>query len=574
MVREPETCPHREAGANGAAACRLLLELTGLEDSEVGQVGRDACGACCRHPLPTPRRINPVIASLLSKVTSGLIASGGRPGCDVGKAAELGRWAERQLQEWPSIHGRTGDRAGPSAGPWPSVAVVILCRRPGAALVEAIESVLFQSVPVSGVIVVDETGDQAVARVVQRQREAGVRLVRGAGGGVLRALRAGFEAADAEILCFLDADDILGAGYLERGLPLFARPEVGIVYSDVEHLGERTGRTFAPGFDPWALERYPYIHPASLVRRRALQIADAFRDGRVTEAHAHWVVWRRVVASGWLGARQPSVHRTRADPRPGPKGSESSVADYHERASLAAADVTIFTPLSFRTRLWDSYAAWLGEQTWPRDQCRLVLLDTSGVASFGRMVRQFVASCDYPDVRYRAEVVAEPGLADQPRGERLGDVHLACARIYNRMAREVATPYVLVVEDDIVPPLGVIDRLLRAFDPGTAAVSAPYRSRFHDDTIVWNEWGANLSGGGGVQPVEGTGFGCILLRAEVLARATFHYGDGEPHDFDRAFSRRLRQAWWTIKVDWSQECRHLRDTLAEGPAVVNGGEPE
>ena len=100
-MRALETCPYRDqtgaTDAPGDAACSLLLELTGLEDRDLCRVGRDACGACCRGPLPSPHRINPVIASLLSKIASGLIASGGRPGCDVGEAEALGRWAEEQI---------------------------------------------------------------------------------------------------------------------------------------------------------------------------------------------------------------------------------------------------------------------------------------------------------------------------------------------------------------------------------------------------------------------------------------------------------------------------------------------
>ena len=293
---------------------------------------------------------------------------------------------------------------------------------------------------------------------------------------------------------------------------MFEDHRVGIVYSDIEYLGAPPGRTFVPEFDGDVLERDDYIHGGALVRRRALEITDAYREGPTNPAHSSWLAWRRVVEGGWRAAKQPALYSPWEYPLGRIRPPETLEPPYFERASLAAAAVTIFTPLSGRTSLWKAYSDWLLAQTWPREQCSLFLMDTSGDIHFGRLARQFLASCDYPDVRYSAHVVAEAGLADQPRRERLGDVRLACARIYNRMARAVSTPYVLVVEDDIIPPPELIDRLLRSFDAQTAAVAAPYRSRLHDAYVVWDDRGFNLFGGDGVQSVTGTGFGCIAIR--------------------------------------------------------------
>jgi hypothetical protein len=183
-------------------------------------------------------------------------------------------------------------------------------------------------------------------------------------------------------------------------------------------------------------------------------------------------------------------------------------------------------------------------------------MDTSCDPAFGASVRSFLADSRYADVRYVDRVVAEPGLADRPRGPNSAAVRLACARIYNQMAREVTTPYVLVVEDDILPPLGVIDRLLHALDRDTAAVGAPYRARVLGHYVAWDETGEHLPGGEGTMTIGGCGFGCVLLRASILRDATFSYGFSEPIDFDPAFCRRLRRDGWTIKIDWSQECAH------------------
>jgi hypothetical protein len=574
-VREVESCPHRAADAAGSTACGLLRALTGLGEIDASRVGRDACRACCEHPLPSAYQINPVIASLVSRVAEQAIADGGRPGCGIVKAADLKHWADGQLVEVHAARGPAAKRGGARATrAVPTVAAIVVCSRPGETLSAVIESVLCQSLPAHEIAVVDAIGDDAVEAEARRFQGAGVKYLRGASMGVLEAWRAGLDLTESEILCFLESGDVPPADYLERGLALFAGALVGIVYSDVEYVGERAGRTFAQPFGVHALERYAYVHPASLVRRQALEISDALSAGRIRESNADWVVWRRVTAAGWHASKQTAVFRTRRHPEGEPRLADERGPSHFERASLAASSVSIFTALSGRTRLWDGFAAWLQAQTWPRAQCRLILMDTSGAEQFGRQVRQFLASCDYPDIRYIAQSVAQAGLADLPRIEHLSPVRLACARIYNRMAREVATPFLLVVEDDIVPPAGVIDRLMRGIDSGTAAVVAPYRSRLHGGYVVWNDRSENLGGGTGLEHVGGAGFGCILLRREVLVHETFRYGGDEPLDFDRAFCRRLRQDRWTIKVDWSQLCEHRHHAPGNGDPRPDQGETE
>jgi hypothetical protein len=114
-----------------------------------------------------------------------------------------------------------------------------------------------------------------------------------------------------------------------------------------------------------------------------------------------------------------------------------------------------------------------------------------------------------------------------------------------------------VVEDDIVPPLDAIEQLLREMDPNTATVTGAYRSRYTGDYVVWNDQGMHIPRGIGVEEVGGSGFGCVLIRRAVLAGETFGFGYDESPDYYRAFSRRLRDQRWKIKIAWPVECEHL-----------------
>jgi GT2 family glycosyltransferase len=561
-MRSVESCPHRDPrGAGGSPSCRLVAVLLEANPPGSGAVGLDACRACCAGPVPDRRRLGPVVASLVARAAEDVARAGGVPGCDVGWAVELRRWAHDHLRPVPAASS-PGDRPRPEsqgrAGP--STAIVIPCHDHGRFLGEAIESALAQTVPPAEILVVDDASSDETAEVARRYESRGVMYRRVEFRSVYRARRVGLWATESEVLCFLDADDVLPADFLELGLPLFDRPEVGIAYPDLEFFGERQGRRRFPDFDRALLETRNYMTASSLVRRRALEVADAFREPDLPDALEDWLVWRKVVDAGWSVVKHPGALLYRRHPAGHPSRSSLSFErSYFDNAGLKYSDVTIATPLSGRSALWPAYRDWLASQAWPRERSQLFLVDSSGDPRFGSEVRGFLASCDYPSTRYLALNVAEPGLADRPRTEHATAVNLACARIYNRIAREVSTPFVLIVEDDILPPPGVIERLLRAMDQWTAAVAAPYRSRLFGDYVAWDDHTHHYAGGEGVRTIGGCGFGCLLLRRAAFAGETFHFGFAESDWFDPAFCRRLRLAGWTIKIDWSQECAHVKN---------------
>ncbi|MBI4395602.1 MAG: glycosyltransferase [Elusimicrobia bacterium] len=112
------------------------------------------------------------------------------------------------------------------------VAVVITCYNYGAYLPRAIESALGQTHEDLEIVVVndgstDDTG-MAASRYLVDPRVSVVAL---ANGGQARAKNAGLRATKAEYVAFLDADDAWEPSKLEKQLPLFEDPAVGVVYS-------------------------------------------------------------------------------------------------------------------------------------------------------------------------------------------------------------------------------------------------------------------------------------------------------------------------------------------------------
>ncbi len=97
----------------------------------------------------------------------------------------------------------------------PLISVIINNYNYGRFLTDAIESALAQTYPHKEIIVVDD-GSTDHSREVLCQYEGRVQLVLKENGGQASAFHAGFEAAQGEVICFLDSDDYWAPQLLER----------------------------------------------------------------------------------------------------------------------------------------------------------------------------------------------------------------------------------------------------------------------------------------------------------------------------------------------------------------------
>jgi glycosyltransferase involved in cell wall biosynthesis len=542
VFRAAERCPHRLEVLEGCCA-KTRCASAGRRPGQV--VGIMDCMSCVRDNLDEALRL------------AGM----------TGEAATMYDHFDPMTDNMPmpipviSPTGHPVSGLAPSrpSRPPPAVAVVIPSHDYGCYLPEAIASALDQDPRPAEILVVDDASSDDTPAVVARYADQGVRYLRVEYRDVYRTRKAGLDATVSPLVCFLDADDQLMPGYLTNAaVGMALNRNLGIVYSDTENFGDSTGRSDYPtSVRRGRLDVDNFIHAGSVVRRQALEDSGAF-DGLSPplDSHADWYVWRRVVAAGWDAVKQPVPYRYR---RHGATMLHRALSrPYYDQASLNLTDVTIFTPLSGRVWAWPRYFDWIRDQDRDRNRTRLVLLDTSGDPEFGPDFD--VMRLGYADVRYRRLSVGPVGLADQPRHETVEEVRAAVRRVYAAMVQMVETPYVLVVEDDVIPPPGVIDGLLRSMDRDVAMVAAPYPAR-NDTTsyVCWTLDGyrsiADLKGRG-VFEAKVTGFGCSLIRRCVLQGETFASDPGDPPEYDIAFCLRLRRAGWRILVDSAFECEH------------------
>ncbi|MDH5542736.1 MAG: glycosyltransferase [Nitrospinota bacterium] len=114
----------------------------------------------------------------------------------------------------------------------PKVSVIINCLNSEKYLQEAIDSVYSQTCTDWEIILWDNASTDKTAQIANSYKEK-LRYYRSEVTTTLgQARNNALEKANGELIAFLDSDDIWMPEKLEKQLPLFGNPKVGIVYSD------------------------------------------------------------------------------------------------------------------------------------------------------------------------------------------------------------------------------------------------------------------------------------------------------------------------------------------------------
>jgi glycosyltransferase involved in cell wall biosynthesis len=128
-----------------------------------------------------------------------------------------------------------------------SFAVVVTCYNYRDFVIEAVDSALAQTRAPKQVVVVDD-GSKDGSQDLLRERygdDPRVTLLMCENGGQLVAFQRGLAATDADVICFLDADDRWEPAHLEKiGAVYDARRDVDFVFNDIVLFGNES-RTIA-----------------------------------------------------------------------------------------------------------------------------------------------------------------------------------------------------------------------------------------------------------------------------------------------------------------------------------------
>lgn len=183
----------------------------------------------------------------------------------------------------------------------PQVSVVIAAYNAERFLARAVRSALGQSYANIEVCAIDDGSSDGTPRLLAELAAGDRRLSwwRQPNGGQARAKNEGIRRTRAPLVAFLDADDFWAPDKLEKQIPLFGRPEVGVVYSDLACVDERDElfsvprATYYRGRVTQPLFLYNFVpFGSAVVRRSCLEAAGGFDES--LSMGIDWALWLRV----------------------------------------------------------------------------------------------------------------------------------------------------------------------------------------------------------------------------------------------------------------------------------------
>ncbi|HVO20472.1 MAG TPA: glycosyltransferase [Anaeromyxobacter sp.] len=193
----------------------------------------------------------------------------------------------------------------------PRVAVLLPARNAARTVRAAAVSILRQTERDLALVCVDDGSGDSTAEVLMRlaERDRRVRVMRGPGEGIARALERGRAACDAEVIARMDADDVARPRRLALQLEaLRADPALAAVGGRVRLFPRRAVREGMRRYAAWLnglvtpglvardlLVEAPLVHPAAAIRAQALSAAGGWRDGTFPEDYD---LWLRLAAGG------------------------------------------------------------------------------------------------------------------------------------------------------------------------------------------------------------------------------------------------------------------------------------
>lgn len=211
----------------------------------------------------------------------------------------------------------------------PLVSVIMPAYNRAACIKDSLESVKGQSYPHWECIIVDDGSTDHTQDVVQDVigHDSRFKYFKQSNQGAAAARNCAVRNSQGVYILPLDSDDLIGAGYIEAAVLQFIKdPELTLVYSKAEKIGEETGAWPIPPFDYRLFLVYNMIFNSSLFKRADFDAVGGYSEDTMFE---DWDLWIKLLKKGGRVCQLPEVYyyyRTH---------EEASVTSYLSNDSIA-----------------------------------------------------------------------------------------------------------------------------------------------------------------------------------------------------------------------------------------------
>lgn len=161
----------------------------------------------------------------------------------------------------------------------PAISVICPCYNHGHYIEEMLESVQMQSFHDYEIIIVNDGSTDDTGEILKKLCYKKVTVIHTPNCGPSTARNTAITAANAPIILNIDADDKIAPSLLEKAFAVFDfNPDVGIVTSEVQFFGARSGRFELPNYSLAAMLRDNVIHSTAFFRKMDWEKVGGYSD--------------------------------------------------------------------------------------------------------------------------------------------------------------------------------------------------------------------------------------------------------------------------------------------------------
>jgi glycosyltransferase involved in cell wall biosynthesis len=400
------------------------------------------------------------------------------------------------------------------------VTVIIPCHNYSRYLGECLQSVLGQTHTPDEIIVIDDSSTDNPETIVGKFNAPNLKLIQVKYKNHYQAIREGILGSSGEYICKVDADDTIDPFYLERGIKKFKEDyRIGIVYSDLEYRGLMQGRTCLP--ESSLVEDYHrinFIHGGSIFRKVVAVLTKAFDEQPGDDSSVEWVAWRKIIDNGYWAVKQSSkyFYRRHELSLTTVRSWDSKPPGYFEIAGLDEEKLTIAMVINENQERWLRQKEFLKEQEWKRSTISLLIVCLTGNEVLIERLRREVLDLAYEDIRF-VTIPAEEGRSDIEKEY----------TVFTTIADEVDTPYLLYIDQSIIPPSNIVQKLMHAVCEHTLSVCSEVAGSTAMNVSNYELLHKGMPLPGAVHRVISNSFSCVLLRScnfkEVFSEVNMSY---------------------------------------------------
>jgi glycosyltransferase involved in cell wall biosynthesis len=228
-----------------------------------------------------------------------------------------------------------------------AVSVIVPSYNHGRYVIDAVKSVLRQSVAPTEVIVVDDASQDDSVERLRSLSDPRVRLIsQSQNQGGSETLNVGIRASTCDFIAICNSDDLWEPHKLERQLAAFEEnPELSAVFSDVSWIGEfgQAHRGHGAAFQPGNRTRYGWVrhlvekgnclcHPSVLIRRGAYETVGEY-DNRLRQL-PDYKMWLSIVCHFDIHVLDEKLIRFRVHDNTSAPSPAASTRDRNECALI------------------------------------------------------------------------------------------------------------------------------------------------------------------------------------------------------------------------------------------------